>query len=412
MRPVPSGRWSKAEKKYVYYACPRHYDGACGNSHHVPEDRLRAAVVDRLRARLFPPPGREGQTPAWLPELTHMIREELNRHRDEEPDRTAADGREVNDIDRQLSGWELTLGDPRLPALVRSDITANYEKAKHRRQQLEQSMAGAQALEGHTGRALDPRKVIGQLHELADILSGYNRTLGNLELGRHVERIDCFPDGRVEMRGTCLGLFEGAVELLSRDPVVPADDPGTTTPHRFAPVVPRLRGRLRVPNLSAVTTAAGGGVDPALDPERFAGLSGQFFWTESLVIATSASWAETNAAEVVRLRADGLTIEKLARHFGKTPPTIRAALRLGIAALPLQELPRKIPRRRWTEDHADEVMRSRQTGMSTDALAEHFGKSDTTIRAALKYAVGIATAGGRPGPAGDATSAQDDSEAL
>jgi DNA invertase Pin-like site-specific DNA recombinase len=56
LRPVPSGRKSKAGRRYVYYTCPRHYDGSCSNGRHMPEDRLREAVIARLRARLFPPP--------------------------------------------------------------------------------------------------------------------------------------------------------------------------------------------------------------------------------------------------------------------------------------------------------------------------------------------------------------------
>src|SRR5262249_33441648 len=68
MRPVPSGRRSKAGRRYVYYACPRYYDKACANGHHVPEEELRRAVISRLRSRLFPPPARAGQAPAWPPE--------------------------------------------------------------------------------------------------------------------------------------------------------------------------------------------------------------------------------------------------------------------------------------------------------------------------------------------------------
>lgn len=412
MRPVPSGRQSKAGKKYVYYACPRHYDGACDNARHVPEDRLREAAVDRLRARLFPPPGREGQTPAWFPELLHMIQEEMKRYEADEPDRAAADAQELKDLDRQLTGWALTLGDPQLPAVVRTDITTNYERVKNRRLQLEQSIAAARALELHTGRTLDPGKVIGQLRELADVLAGHNPTLGNLELSRHIERIDCFPDGRVEMRGTFLGLFDGAVELLSRDDVVPAEGPETTAPNRFESVVPRRRGRLRVPNLSADTTAASGGVDTALDPERFTGLPEPFFWSETIVIERTASWAEANAAEVVRLRAGGLTIERIAAHFGKTPPTIRSALRIGIAAQPQQVLPKKIPRGCWAQEHADEVMSLKRQGMSTDELATHFTKSDTTIRAALKHAEETSAVRRHSVPAVDADKAQDDIEVL
>ena len=54
MRPTLSGRKSKAGKSYCYYVCPRAIDGICENKQSVPEDWLRAVVVEQLRAQLFP----------------------------------------------------------------------------------------------------------------------------------------------------------------------------------------------------------------------------------------------------------------------------------------------------------------------------------------------------------------------
>ena len=45
-----------------------------------------------------------------------------------------------------------------------------------------------------------------------------------------------------------------------------------------------------------------------------------------------------------------------------------------------------MPRRRWHEDHAVEVAALKANGMSTRELAEHFGKSEPTIRKALEHA--------------------------
>ncbi|MEJ7636880.1 MAG: recombinase family protein [Singulisphaera sp.] len=80
-RPVSSGRTSSEGRRYVYYACPRHYDGACANGRHVPEDQLRAAVIARLRARVFPAPGPDDRVPPWLPGLTALVQQELDRDR-------------------------------------------------------------------------------------------------------------------------------------------------------------------------------------------------------------------------------------------------------------------------------------------------------------------------------------------
>lgn len=54
MRPVTSGRKSKAGKSYAYYACPRGTDGSCVNTKYVSEEWLREVVVGHLRQQLFP----------------------------------------------------------------------------------------------------------------------------------------------------------------------------------------------------------------------------------------------------------------------------------------------------------------------------------------------------------------------
>jgi DNA-directed RNA polymerase specialized sigma24 family protein len=128
-----------------------------------------------------------------------------------------------------------------------------------------------------------------------------------------------------------------------------------------------------------------------------------------LVIGKALSWAEANAAEVVRLRVAGLTMAELAEKFGKAPPTIRSALEHGKAAQPGLELPRKAPRSRWAEDHAAEMMDLKLRGMSTDELAAHFGKSDTTIRAAVAHAK--AAAGLDPEATDGRAPTRDDGEA-
>ena len=402
MRPVPSGPRSKGGRRLVYYSCPRHYEGACANHRHVREEQLREAVVARVRARLFPAPGSTGEGPAWFPELMALVQAELQRSCEDEPDHAGVIAQESQTLAKQLAGWSMTLGDPDLPPGVRSDLVARYEAARNRKQELDQRLAGLAAMRNHVERTLDPGVVIDQLQRLGDVLAAYNPTLANLELSRHIERVACFPDDRVTMRGTYLGVFEGAVELLGQSDVVRSVSGESTTSNGFEPIVPRRRGRMRIPNLSAESNEALGGVDTVLDPERFAGLPPNFFWTESFVLTEKLSWAEANATEVVRLRASRLTIEKLAEHFGKTPQTIRKALRIGAAALPDQELPRKISHGRWTEQHAAEVMKLKQQGMGTNELAEHFRKSDTTIRAALKYAEEIAAAQRQPTCSDDA----------
>jgi DNA invertase Pin-like site-specific DNA recombinase len=397
MRPVPSGRQSKAGKRYVYYTCPRHYDKACANGRHVPEAPLREAVISRLRARLFPPPEQEGRAPAWLPELTELVRRELRRFRDEAPGRRQAAEQELGQIEQRLAGWAQTLGNPHLPGLVRAEIEGLFAEARRRQEELRQSVTADQAASRHLDEVLGPGQVLAQLRRLGEVLAGHNPTLGNLELSRHVDVITCHSDGRVELRGTCVGLFAGAVELLGRDDRPPPPPEGAAGQGAgFGPVTPRRRGRLRVPDLAAAGQDGLGEVDTALSPERFAGLAGPLFWTEPLVLAEAPSWAEAHAAEVAQARAGGLALAALAAHFGKSVPTIRAALRHARATGQAPAgLPGKVARRRWEEDHAAEVARARAEGKTLKELAALFGKSEPTIRKALRYA-----AGDGPPPAG------------
>jgi hypothetical protein len=60
---------------------------------------------------------------------------------------------------------------------------------------------------------------------------------------------------------------------------------------------------------------------------RFAGLGPEWFWEDTFQLPRKTCWAREQAAEVARLRAGGLTLEELAVHFGKSVPTIRAALK-------------------------------------------------------------------------------------
>lgn len=383
MRPVPSGRHSKGGRRYVYYSCPRHNDGACPNSRHVPEDRLRQAVVARMRARLFPPP-RENSPPIWLPELLVLIQQEQQRKRADAPDHDAAEREELRQLERQLAGWAITLANPHLPAAVRADIETRYAQGKERQQGL-QANAAARVRTDSSNSGLGTKEVIAALRELEIVLARFNPTLGNREVGKHIDVIRCGPDGRVELRGTRQGLFEGAVVVLSGGTELPRVSAGQ--PNRYAPVVPRRRGRLRLPTLSADGMGAAGYRDPAGAVELVGELEGGIDWATAPVIEPSQSWSARHAAEVAQQRAAGLTHEQLAAHFRVSVPTIRKALRLAVQGQGVSPaLPRKMPRPRWPEQHFQEVARLHEQGMSLKELCRHFDRSEPLIRQALRLA--------------------------
>jgi DNA-binding CsgD family transcriptional regulator len=340
--------------------------------------------------------GNDIPLPDWFAPLCAEIEGELERLGAAQPDRRPALEQEAAALRETIQGWSLSLAKPSLDPAVREDIEARYADAKARLRGLEAALAGLDGQAVHRARLLDPAAVLARLRRLADVLASGNVTLGNLEIGRHVERIDAFADGRVVMRTCRLGALEGATELLARgDVTAPAPAGGPTKR-----VTPRRRGRLRIDESSSTGPVPYHDGPENLDPARFSGLDAGWFWEDTLEVPGPSSWAADHAADVVRMRARGLTVAKLAEHFGKTPPTIRKALRLGAAAHPGQELPRKMPRRRWAEDYALEVLELKQGGMTTDEIAARFGKSDTTIRAALKHANAI-TVADRPPEVGE-----------
>jgi DNA invertase Pin-like site-specific DNA recombinase len=385
MRPVLSGRRSKAGRRYVYYSCPRHYDGACPNDRHIPEDRLRAAVIARLRAKLFPLPGQSDPAPAWLPEMLALVRQEQQRFQADAPDQDAADREELRQVEEQLAGWAITLANPNLPTAVRNDIEVRYTQRKERHQSLQHQIAAHQALRKHLDDTLDSKTVLDALAHLDKVLAEYNPTLGNVELSKHIDVILCDSHGRVELRGTMLGLFEGATDLLRRGeerPTAPPTDVG-----RFTPVLPRRRGRLRVPNLSCDAQGLTEDLNPVLDPERFAGIPDCFFWRETIPMESEPCWSQKHAAQVAQERAAGKTHAQLAAQFGVTVITIRKTLRIAEQTLELPTaLPRKMLRPRWPEQHFLEVARLAQQGLRLRQLCRHFERSEPLIRKALQLA--------------------------
>ena len=342
MRPVTSGATSKSGRRYTYYTCPRHIDGACGNSRHTPERELRDFVIERLQARLFPPSAQPEEMPAWLPEIVGLVQQELQRRQDDEPGRQVVVEQELEALAGQLRGWAITLSNPQLPPGVRADIERMYEESRLRQQELQRIVAHERALQQHIEETLDPKLMLEKLEQLSEILARYNPTLGNLELSRHIERIDCFPDGRVVLRGTVLGVFEGADQLLGRDAHCESQGPQPEPGWQNKVVVPRRRARVRVPNLTAQSQGAIGNLDVSLDPHRFAGLPEALFWTESIVISRKVPWAEEHAEEVYQARQEtGLTFNELVNRFHRSKPTLRHAWKIAVArrqaATPLPE---------------------------------------------------------------------------
>jgi transposase-like protein len=127
----------------------------------------------------------------------------------------------------------------------------------------------------------------------------------------------------------------------------------------------------------------------AADPLRFAGLSNDWFWEDRFQIPERMCWSEENALEVAGFRLEHReSIKKTAEYFGKTPPTIRKALKLakelGIDATgETMNLPRS---RSWAIAKAADVLSFvTERGCTEADAALHFGVAESTIRKALEH---------------------------
>lgn len=368
-------------KRYAAYSCPGAVSGVCPNSTRVPEEWLREVVVGTVGQRLFPPGDGEGE-PDWLAPLAQDVGEALAARVDHHPDQRAAYEQEMKDLQAKQAGWSQSLAKPDLSPAIRSAIEADWEKALARQHEIEAILAEMENCQQRVEESLDPQLVLDRLAKLPQVLALNNPTSGNLELSLHIDRIDCYEDGRIVMRTCKLGALADACDLLKQDGVVPRH--ASNQDNNGVPrATPRRRARLRVDGGADAKAAA----DTVADPHRFAGLSEEWFWEDTFQIPVKTYPFQEMAIEVATQRLAGQTHESLAKVFGVTVPTIRKALRYAANVDErLRELPRKMPRNRWHEDHAHEVAAKKAEGLGTNELAAFFGKSDTTIRKALEHA--------------------------
>lgn len=371
---------------YTAYVCPASGSEVCCNKRRIPEEWLRKVVIETLRKRLFPEAEAGHDAPAWLEPLMKEVRQEMERLTTCQHDQRPGWEQELGDIQEKVAGWSLSLANPKLPSELRAALEIEWAEALQRKQILEGSLLQNEQQDRRIDTFLSPAQVRERLDRLDAVLARNNPTLGNMELSMYIDRIDCFDDGRVVLRTCKLGALGGVTDLLAEDAPRPtASSDSAEEKSRLG--TPRRRARLRIDDGGERGSDLSAAVDLAADPHRFSGLAEEWFWTDVFQIHRRKSWAEEHAADVAAARASGLTMSQLAEKFGKTIPTIRAALRYAASVdESVAKMPQKMPRRRWHEDHAGEVAAKKAEGLGTSALAAHFGKSDTTIRAALEYA--------------------------
>lgn len=336
MRPNKGGGRSKAGRRYIYFMCPNRHSGSCTNSRYVHMDWLRAVVFGALRRRLFPPPQARDQIPDWFPELVGEVETELERiYQSRQTGERPLLERELQEIDQKIQGWGLSLGDQKLPEGTRKLISDYVQNALERKARIEADLSELNHSQETARRLLDPKRVVEQLHRLDEILANGNPSETNIELARHIESIAVFPDGKVVMHSCKLGLFEGVASLLYQPPKVDerSQAESASAGAEVHQVRPRLLGRRRRnDSVCAAEPREQHGRRPE-DPARFEGLALDFFWKDEFQAPVREPWYKENAQEVLRMRSQtGLSLEKLARHFDKSKPTIIKALKFSEAS--------------------------------------------------------------------------------
>jgi DNA invertase Pin-like site-specific DNA recombinase len=387
MQPTGSGRTSKAGKKYVYYRCPRAHGGACPNTTTIREDLLRVAVVARLRQELFPlTPGEP--VPLWLAPFFDEVRAALAALSHQAPDRRAGLLVQLQQIQDQMSGWVQSLGKPALPAALRSSVEQQYTEAGQKQNQLEQQLRELE----HAGKVaeelLDVKTVLDRLNRLDQVLAGANPTLTNVELSRHIDRIDVHSEGRVVLRGCRLGVLDDAVHLLSK-PV--SDAPLPEAVGKVTHALPRARPKLRVD---------AGELDPtprelsqSSDLNRFAGLDESWFWNQTLEIPVPLFWFQEHAVDVAKVwsaEPQQWKMPKLARHFGVSIPTVRKALKAGLAELGIEFKSRALAPRGTEDchliaDQAADLYLRQSPKLTIRQIAALLKVNQVTVSKALDY---------------------------
>ncbi|MBA4107552.1 MAG: hypothetical protein C0485_17585 [Pirellula sp.] len=310
-----------------------------------------------------------------------------------EPDRHTGYEQELRQLDTNISGWSQSLANPSLAVELRVAIESLWKEALVRKRAIEQHLREYAVRRTQADELLCSDDVLARLDKLADVLAGNNPTLGNFELSFHIDRIVCHPDGRVQMRTCQLGALSGAAELLHQADVDPLDSQQAPTSSKTDGRGPRRRTRLCLHDADGERSQLQAQADYVADPLRFAGLGDEWFWIDELRIPVKTSWAVDNA-DVVQRRYNEIkqqtgkepSLNVLVSEFGKSRPTITAALKVAENGGPIRDPRRKDPGSPTVDAKAlaEEFARLEREGLQRAVIAKRHGVHRNTVARVLK----------------------------
>lgn len=264
----------------------------------------------------------------WYPVIKQEIQQELENMFKNDSGRVDSLFHELESISNQKKGWRISLADPSLPQSIRDEIHMDYQRAECREGDIQIQIERRQKREEYMAELLNPDLVVESLNRLDEVLAGENATRGNLELSLHIDRIECFTDGHVKMKLCRLGSIPQCVEFMKYNSIdsegVADSDVIDRQEHQ---ATPRRRAKLRVESIGPESKELDTAAVFATDPERFSGLGPEWFEEIEFDVPHEKHLYQICASEVFHLRQEKeLSYAKLAKVFGVTPPTVRAAV--------------------------------------------------------------------------------------
>lgn len=234
--------------------------------------------------------------------------------------------RELERVQNSIKGLGESLANPALKDNVRSALEAQLGERLDDESNLLEQLRSEELMQRSARQVVDRAEVLERLKRLHDVLHSGNPSEVNVELSHFVDRIEVLPEKGVNLRICPLGVSAtGISHLTERQAVVAASTPTVLTEPASSRGTPRRRSIRNVENRDEAHFVA--------DPNRFREVPESMFVTKRLEEPVRQPWPEANAEAVYALRYDASgqikkTVRELEEHFGKSKPTIYAALRI------------------------------------------------------------------------------------
>ena len=379
----------RKQDKEAIYRCASVFSEGCSNRTSVSETWLRSEVMRLLLARLLLPnePCPDSISSEMLlnsatfPEFLELVDAMLRDFESAQPTTTQSLLAEQEDLMEKQNGIVSSMRNPHLHPELCNRLNEDYAGYSRRITEIEGILRRQGSVRTTCESACDPEQAAEKLRDIASIITSQNVALANLEFARVIDHITVGEAGTVVVRMSKFAFLLPA-ELLSIHSSEFDSEEGAIRSQR-------LPGRALPVNVESELRGEFG-QDNSFDRSRFSRFGPEWFWTDELTIPVKQSWAEKHAIEIAEWRiSQQCTIDDLCeRYQGVARKTIYNALKhakdLGIDATNIDG---RTFKGNWARENAKAVADFMKADGNSVKLAEkHFGKSAPTLRKALRFA--------------------------